>query len=320
MSDLTLHLQLHGMDSSARGLQLVHTAIDGMRLAAAAAPSPLDLECVCSVDRDALTIDLEFGGQRKVLFALEDGVFMSARYEDRPVLVMEATAAAAQRIVQQQQQGAGASLPRLLRDMTAIVHPNIVEVKGGFINAPPAPVLTLVCETFDQLLPAALAAPCSARDKLLASTGICAALAHLHSISRRFLLVPERVAVTRAAHPPTLTCKLLPNVPCPASLGRWSPPEHADAQWDGLASPAAVMFSFGLILMHIWGSDKLGPFPLKNQDDIRSFLPSSYSSSSSSSSARCCRVCLQQLLPGQAHPYVKDAAALPLIPKVQLLR
>ena len=90
----------------------------------------------------------------------------------------------------------------------------------------------------------------------------------MQSISRRFLLVPERVAVS-----PTFACKLVLNVAGDAAPCRWSPPEHADTAWDGLSSPAAAMFSFGLMLMYIWGeegSNRLGPFPLKDQDEIRS--------------------------------------------------
>ncbi len=270
VSDLTLHLQLHGIESGAGGMQRLQDAVDALRLATpstSSAHSSQALEAECSVDRGALCIDMDFSGQRKVLCSLNDALIMFGRYEGQPVLVMEASAAAVHCIRAQQQQGTGPSLPRLLRDLTNVVHPNIVEVKGGYIAQPPAAPLTLVLEPFDQLLPAALRCPCSGTQKLAASVDICRGLSFLQSISRRFLLVPERVAVSSA-----FTCKLLLNVAGDAALSRWSPPEHADAAWDGLSSPAAAMFSFGLVLMHMWGEEggRLGPFPLKDQDEIRS--------------------------------------------------
>jgi hypothetical protein len=286
VSDLTLHLQLHGIEQSASGMQHMHHAIDSLRSAnvhysAPAAHAHSETDADCYISRDALAVDFDFSGRPKQLCSLSDAVILHGRYEDKAVCVMEATAAAVQRIVQEQQQGAGPSLNRLLRDLTNIVHPNIVEVKGGFIIPPPAanqhPKLSLVCEPFDQLLPDALDQRWSSSDKLRASTEICKGISFLQSISRRFLLVPQRVTVALAP-PAPLTCRLLPNVSCDSSIGRWSPPEHADAAWDGLTSPAAVMYSFGLLLMYIWGEgvagSRLGPFALADTDQIRSLLPS----------------------------------------------
>lgn len=281
VSDLTLHLQLHGIEQSADGMQHLHHAIDSLRSATvqysvpAAAPHS-EAGADCYISRDAVAVDFDFSGCPKQLCSLSDAVVLLGRYEDKPVCVMEATAAAVQRIVREQQHGAGPSLQRLLHHLTSIVHPNIVEVKGGFLAPPPAanepPKLTLVCEPFDQLLPDALEQRWSSSDKLRASTQICKGLSYLQSISRRFLLVPQRIAVALSPSAP-ITCRLLPNLSCDSSIGRWSPPEHAAAAWDGLTSPAAVMYSFGLLLMHIWGEgvsgSRLGPFALADTDHIR---------------------------------------------------
>jgi hypothetical protein len=296
VSDLTLHLQLHGLQRADDGLQQLHASVQNLHAAPAGLLPSADHNAQatnCNIDRDALSIDFDFSGQRRLVCSLSDGALLCGRYDGSPVRVLEASAAAVQRVLQLQQQGAGPSLPRLLRDLTNLVHPNVVEIKGGFIahaqstssststssspsTAPPlTPKFTVVYEPFDQLLSAALTSQLSSSDMLCASIGICKGLAYMQSLSRRFLLEPDRVTVTRSVEPPSLTCKLLPSIACDAAICRWSPPEHADGAWDGLASPAAVMFSFGLLLLHIWDPDphRMGPFPMKAPADIRSRAP-----------------------------------------------
>lgn len=278
MSDLTLQLQLHGLQRADDGVEQLQAAVQGLRSAPVGAQPSVEhavQATACNIDCDALVIDFDFSGHRQVVYNLSDGALLRGRYDGSPVLVFEVSTAAMQHVAQLQQKGACASLPRLLRDVTSLVHPNVVEIKGGFIaqSATPtlAPRLTLVCEPFDQLLSTALSSQWNSGDKLSASTSICRGLSYMQSLSRRFLLEPDRVAVTRSAAPSHITCKLLPSIACPAAIGRWSPPEHADAGWDGLTSPAAVIFSFGLLLTHIWDVDprRLGPFPLQDSADIR---------------------------------------------------
>jgi hypothetical protein len=279
VSDLTLHLQLHGLQQSEGGMQQLYRAAAGLSSPSAAttldfAPSDSD----CFIDRNALIINFDFSGKRKLLCSIDDGEFFCGQYDSNAVCVFEASSDAVLSLLQQQQLGTAPSLPRLLRDLTNAVHPNLVEVKGGFVEAcDPAcphqqPKITLVCETFDQLLSSALEGEWSSSDKLSASTSICKGLSYLQSISRRCILVPDRIAVNRTPSS-GLTCKLLPAVACTSRLCRWSPPEHALAAWDGLTSPAAVIFSFGLLLARMWGGSVItrrGPFPMADEQQIRS--------------------------------------------------
>jgi hypothetical protein len=315
VSDLTLHLQLHSIESGAGGMQRLQDAVDALRLATpstSSAHSSQALEAECSVDRGALCIDMDFSGQRKVLCSLNDALIMFGRYEGQPVLVMEASAAAVHCIRAQQQQGTGPSLPRLLRDLTNVVHPNIVEVKGGYIAQPPAAPLTLVLEPFDQLLPAALRCPCSGTQKLAASVDICRGLSFLQSISRRFLLVPERVCCVLRIHLQTSAkrggrCSAVPMV-------------TARARRRGLGRPLLPGRRHVLIWScadaHVGrGGRQIRPLPFersrRNQVMRVTLQLFSYSL------FRRCRVALQRVQLGQPHPFVKDVAALPHVPKVQ---